>query len=89
MKPVGNWQLVYPRLKHFRIVSDNIQTGVYNSELKLRRLVPLNGEDLGHVENVLDSNGKNINQKVVLFDSTTSGVEMKVFNTMTGRFEKV
>lgn len=89
MKPVGNWQLVYPRLKHFRIVSDNVQTGVYNSEIKLRRLVPLNGEDLGHVENVLDSNGKNINQKVVLFDSTTSGVEMKVFNTMTGRFEKV
>lgn len=89
VKPVGNWQLVYPRLKQFKIVSENVQNGVYNSELKLRRLIPLNGEDLGNIDNVYDSNGKNINQKVVLFDSKLSGVEMKVFNAVTGQFEKV
>ena len=89
VKPVGNWQLVYPRLKQFKIVSENVQQGVYHSEVKLRQLTPLNGESLGNINEVLDSNGKNINQKVVIFDSTESGVDMKVFNSKTGQFEIV
>lgn len=87
--PIGNWQLVYPRLNQYKIVSDSIQTGVYNSEVKLRRLVPLKGESLGNVQNVLDSTGHNINSKVVLFDEGVTGTKMKIFNSQTGKFETV
>ena len=81
--------MVYPRLNQYKIVSDSIQTGVYNSEVKLRRLVPLKGESLGNVQNVLDSTGHNINSKVVLFDEGVTGTKMKIFNSQTGKFETV
>lgn len=87
--PVGNWQLVFPRVNQYKIVSTGIQEGVYNTEVKLRRLVPLRGEDLGNVSNVLDSTGHNINSKVVLFDQGESGTKMKIYNKETGQFETV
>ena len=88
-RPVGNWQLVFPRLNQYHIVSTGIQEGVYNSEVKLRRLVPLKGEDLGNVSNVLDNQGHNINSKVVIFDQGASGTKMKIFNKETKSFETV
>lgn len=87
--PVGNWQLVFPRVNQYKIVSSGIQEGVYNTEVKLRRLVPAFGEDLGDISNVLDSSGHNINQKVVIFDQGTSGTKMKIYNKETGQFETV
>jgi hypothetical protein len=87
--PVGNWQLVFPRLNQYKLVAAGVQEGVYNSEVKLRRLIPVAGEDVGTVTNVLDSTGHNINQKIVLFDSTGSGTKMKVYNKETGQFETV
>lgn len=87
--PVGNWQLVFPRVNQYKIISTGIQNGVYNSEVKLRRLIPLRGEDLGTVSNVLDEKGNNINSKVVLFDQGSSGTKMKIYNKETNRFETV
>ena len=87
--PVGNWQLVFPRVNQYKIVSSGIQGGVYNTEVKLRRLVPLNGEDLGTVDNVLDSYGHNVNSKVVLFDHGSTGTKMKIYNKETNKFETV
>ena len=89
-QPVGNWQLVFPRLNQYKIVATGVQEGVYHSEVKLRRLVPLHGEDVGTVTNVLDAYGHNINSKVVLFDQGSSGgTKMKVYNKETGQFETV
>lgn len=87
--PIGNWQLVFPRVNQYKIVSPGVQEGVYNSEVKLRRLVPLKGEELGSVTNVLDSQGHNINSKVVIFDQGTSGTKMKIWNKETNQFETV
>ena len=89
-RPIGNWQLVFPRINQFRVVSSGIQNGVYNTEVKLRRLVPLRGEDLGDVSNVLDSHGHNINSKVVIFDQASNGgTKMKIYNKETNKFETV
>lgn len=85
--PVGNWQLVFPRINQYKIHSAGIQSGVYNSEVKLRRLVPLRGEDIGEITKVVDSHGNNVNSKVVVFDQTTSGSRMKIYNKETNRFE--
>ena len=87
--PVGNWQLVFPRVNQYKIVSSGIQDGVYNTEVKLRRLVPIEGEDLGEISNVLDNTGHNINSKVVIFDKGASGTKMKIYNKETGQFETV
>lgn len=87
--PVGNWQLVFPRVNQYKIVSSGIQDGVYNTEVKLRRLVPIEGEDLGEISNVLDNTGHNINSKVVIFDKGVSGTKMKIYNKETGQFETV
>ena len=88
-RPVGNWQLVFPRVNEYKIVSTGIQEGVYNTEVKLRRLVPLFSEDAGDISNVVDVYGNNINQKVVVFDQSESGTKMKVWNKETGQFEIV
>lgn len=88
-RPVGNWQLVFPRVNEYKIVSTGIQEGVYNTEVKLRRLVPLIGESLGNVQNVQDIHGHTINQKVVLFDQGESGTKMKIWNKESGQFEIV
>ena len=88
-RPVGNWQLVFPRVNEYKIVSTGIQEGVYNTEVKLRRLVPLVGESLGNVQNVQDIHGHTINQKVVLFDQGESGTKMKIWNKESGQFEIV
>ena len=89
-RPVGNWQLVFPRVNQYKIVSAGVQEGVYQSEVKLRRLVPVEGEDLGTITNVLDSTGHNINSKVVIFDKkSTGGTKMKIFNKETNQFETV
>ena len=89
-RPVGNWQLVFPRVNQYKIVSAGVQEGVYQTEVKLRRLVPVEGEDLGNVTNVLDSTGHNINSKVVIFDKkSTGGTKMKIYNKETNRFETV
>lgn len=89
-RPVGNWQLVFPRVNQYKIVSSGIQEGVYNTEVKLRRLVPLTGEDLGDVANVLDVYGHNINSKIVLFDQPSTGrTKMKIYNKETGQFDTV
>ena len=87
--PVGNWQLVFPRVNQYKIESSGIQNGVYNTEVKLRRLVPIRGEDLGDVSNVLDNTGHNINSKVVIFDQGTSGTKMKIYNKETNQFETI
>lgn len=89
-RPVGNWQLVFPRVNQYKIVSTGVQDGVYQTEVKLRRLVPVEGEDLGNISNVLDSTGHNINSKVVIFDKkSTGGTKMKIFNKETNQFETV
>jgi hypothetical protein len=52
-------------------------------------LVPIEGEDLGEISNVLDNTGHNINSKVVIFDKGASGTKMKIYNKETGQFETV
>lgn len=89
-RPVGNWELVFPRVNQYKIISSGVQEGVYQSEVKLRRLVPVEGEDLGDIQNVLDSKGYNINSKVVIFDkNSVGGTKMKIWNKETGEFETV
>lgn len=86
-RPVGNWQLVFPRVNMYRLTNE--KEGIYHSATKLRLLTPVKGRSLGSIENVLDSNGNNINEKTILIDENSSGATMKVYNSQRGTWDTV
>ena len=84
LQPMGNWQLVFPRVNSFRLT--NLTNGREFTPVKLQML---KGSDMGNVGNITDSNNHVVNAKTVIVDETSTGLSMKIYNRETGTWVTV
>lgn len=83
-KPMGNWQLVFPRVQKFKLT--NIVDGQEFTPVKLQAI---RGSNLGNVQDVVDEYGNNVNVKTVIINDTPNGSDMKIYNKENGVWESV
>lgn len=83
-QPMGNWQLVFPRIETFHLSNSNNSTKFV--PIKLQTIKQRN---VGEVVNVLDEYDNNVNAKTLILDETSSGIRIKTFNTETGIWETI
>lgn len=83
--PTGNWQLVFPRIQSYRF-ENKLDDRVYNAtRLDVVRVQ----NDIGTLTNVTDDDGNIRNGSVMIVQSTADGLNQKIYNSQTGRWEKV
>lgn len=82
--PMGNWQLVFPRVNSFKLT--NLNDGREFTPIKLQTI---KGKDLGNIANIENSEGFNINAKSIIIDETDNGVTLKLYNSKTRDWEQV
>jgi hypothetical protein len=82
--PIGNWQLVYPRINMFRLT--NLDSGRSFTPTKLNCIKSRN---LGNVEDIVDEEGYNLNEKSVIINESKNGMSVKLFNSETGTWESI
>ena len=81
--PRGNWRLVFPRINVYKLHSEH--AGVTHNGSQLRLLQIVKGRDLNrtNIGNVTDANGNDVSKKCVIFNETSNGTQMLVYNDHT------
>ena len=82
--PMGNWELVFPRVDTFKFV--NVSDGRQYTPTKLQ---VLKNRTMTTGETIVDSYGHNVNAKTLLMNETDGGIVLKAYNTQTGQWESI
>lgn len=82
-QPIGNWQLIFPRIQNFTF-KDSIGNTFNPMKMNVLR-------NPGIQENtvVYDSMENPVNYKTMVIDTTTENTTLKVYNSDTGKWESV
>ena len=83
-QPMGNWQLVFPRIETFYLSNSN-----NSNKFVPIKLQTIKQRNVGEVVNVLDEYDNNVNAKTLILDETSSGIRITTFNTETGIWETI
>ena len=81
-QPMGNWQLVFPRVQSFKLT--NITNGREFTPVQLQMI---KGTNLGDIANVVDELGHNVNAKTLLIDEVDEGINAKLYNPESGNWD--
>ena len=83
-QPMGNWQLVFPRLNSFKLknLSDGREFSPVNMQI-------VRGSNMGKISDIENSHGKKVNTKSIIVDETSEGLSLKMYNSETGIWEKI
>lgn len=82
-QPVGNWQLIFPRIQNFTFANN---TGTVYTPMKMN---VLRGVELQDTTIVKDANGNMINYKTLVIDNNDNEASLKVYNSETGRWNSI
>lgn len=80
--PIGNWQLVFPRLQSFKLT--NIVDGREFTPVKLQ---VIRGSNMGEDTNIVDGNGNNVNAKTLVIEERSTSATIKTYNSETGNWD--
>lgn len=83
-KLIGNWRLVLPRINGFRLEKDGTNTQWIPKKMQL--IKGHIGEEIGKIT---DSNGNNVSEKMIVVNESSSGISLKMFNSINGEWEKI
>lgn len=88
-KPCGNWRLVFPRINVYKLKSE--KAGVTHAGTQLRMLQVVKGRDLNRstIGSVTDANGNDVSKKCVIFNETSNGTQMLVYNDHTDNWNTI
>ena len=82
--PMGNWQLVFPRVNEFII--SNVTDGRTFTPLKLQLI---RGDNITNADEVLDENHHVVNHKTIITSDTENGIIIKMYNSEKGQWEQI
>ena len=80
----GNWKLVFPRVQSFKLKNDKT-----NTEWIPVKMQTIKGRSISDIGTVYDSSGSNVNAKSLIINEGTEKIEIKMFNSNTGKWEKI
>ena len=80
--PIGNWQLVFPRIQSFKLT--NIDDGREFTPIQLQLI---RGANMGDNSNIVDENGNNVNSKTLVIEEKTTSAELRAYNSETGNWD--
>ena len=81
----GNWRLVYPRLHSFTFRND--QRGISYNAIEMQTIMAGDMSNPGDIIN--DQSGFQVNQKTLLVNNGSDGMELRMFNNETSTWDKV
>ena len=81
-QPIGMWQLVFPRVNTFRL--SNISNGLTFDAVKMDII---RGSNLGKIGNVTNENDDIVNNKTLILDNSSSGNQLKAYNSETNSWD--
>ena len=76
------WQLVFPRVNTFRL--SNISNGLTFDAVKMDII---RGSNLGKIGNVTKENDDIVNNKTLILDNSSSGNQLKAYNSETNSWD--
>ena len=82
--PKGNWRLVFPRVESFTLRNDTTGT-----EWVPMRMQIIKGRYISDVGTVRDANNNDVSMKTLVMSDTSTGEELRIFNSATKTFEKI
>ena len=80
----GNWKLVFPRVQSFKLKNDKT-----NTEWIPVKMQTIKGRSISDIGTVYDSSGNDVNAKSLIINEGTEKIEIKMFNSNTGKWEKI
>lgn len=78
----GNWELVFPRIQTFKF-TDN--TNTFNP----MKMNVLRNPGIISTSDIMDMNGKPVNYKTMVIDTTEENTSLKIYNSETGTWESI
>lgn len=83
--PMGNWQLVYPRVQSFKFVNE--QNGLEYTPIKLHAIRTSN---LNQIDDIIDELGNNVNMKnLIINESANNTISLNLYNSETGTWDDI
>ena len=82
--PKGNWRLVFPRVESFTLRND-----ITGTEWVPMRMQIIKGRYISDVGTVRDANNNDVSMKTLVMSDTSTGEELRIFNSATKTFEKI
>ena len=82
VKPVGQWQLVLPRIETFKLSNGS-------KSVTPVKLTALQGNSIGNPGMITDIYENDIRNKVMVIDSSSKGISLQLFNSEINRWEEL
>lgn len=81
--PLGNWQLVFPRINSFKFSNGN---NLQFNPILMQTIKSRNTSNPGIIR---DENNNDISNRVMIIDQNSNGVELKLYNSDTQKWNKI
>ena len=80
----GNWRLVFPRVQSFKLKNDKT-----NTEWIPMKMQTIKGRSISDVGSVTDKYGNDVSIKSIIINEDVNGISLNMFNSNTGKWEKI
>ena len=80
----GNWKLVFPRVQSFKLKNDKT-----NTEWIPMKMQTIKGRSIFDIGTVNDQYGNDVSTKSIIINEDVDGISLNMFNSKTGKWEKI